>query len=110
MFGVEVPDVSDFLGGEEDSGLVEEEVEEMRGKGPGVLGVEGLDVLVEEVEGLDALAIHLLLDFVEDLVGFVFPVHDAASYKINLAPNRLEKAVLIMLMEEVKVSQFKGEP
>lgn len=32
-------------------------------------------MLVEEVESLYSLAIHLLLDFVENLVGLVFPVH-----------------------------------
>jgi hypothetical protein len=54
----------------------------MRRKGSGVLRVEGLDVLVKEVEGLDALAKHLLLDFVEDLVRFVFPVHGLQVTKL----------------------------
>ncbi len=61
--------------GEEDSDLVEEKIEEMRGEDSGLLGVELQDELVDEMEGLDTLGIHLLFDFVEDLVGFVFPVH-----------------------------------
>lgn len=47
----------------------------MRGEDSGLLRVELQDELIDEMEGLDTLGIHLLFDFVEDLVGFVFPVH-----------------------------------
>ena len=39
------------------------------------LGVELADELIHPPKGLDALAKHLLFDFVEDLVGLVPPVH-----------------------------------
>lgn len=31
--------------------------------------------LVEEMETLDPFAVHLMFDFVEDLVRFIFPIH-----------------------------------
>ena len=48
-----------------------------------VFGVELLDELVEGVEVFYAFAEHLLLDFVVDLVGFVFPVHSFLCLKIE---------------------------
>jgi hypothetical protein len=63
------------LCGEEDSDFIEEEVEEVGGEDSRLMGIELGDVLIDEVEGFDAFGVHLLFDFVEDLFGFVFPVH-----------------------------------
>ena len=72
---IDVTNVPDFLSGKEYSGFVEEEIEVMRRKYFAVIRVKVSDVLVEEMEAFDSLAIHLKFDFIENLVGFVPPVH-----------------------------------
>lgn len=47
----------------------------MLGEAACEFGVVGLDELVHVEEVLDALSIHLELDFVENQAGLVLPVH-----------------------------------
>lgn len=75
LLGVQVLDGADLLEGEEDADFVREGVECVLGEAAGELGVEVLGVLVDVQEVLGALAEELELDFVEDLVGLVLPVH-----------------------------------
>ena len=77
---VEVPDVADLLGGEEHSDFIGVEVEGVAAEGARLLGVEVVVHAVDEVERFHPLSEHLLLDFVEDLVGFVAPVHAVTIY------------------------------
>ena len=79
VLGVEVSDVSDFLSAEEDSNFVHEEVEEMRAEATCSVRVELANILVTGVEGLHSFGVDLLFDFVKDLVGFVFPVHEVTK-------------------------------
>jgi hypothetical protein len=73
--GIEVAYVADFLSGEENSCLIEEEIECMRSEDASILRIEVGDVLIEEIEGLDALGVHLMLNLIKNLVGLVSPVH-----------------------------------
>lgn len=47
----------------------------MRTKCACVLRVELINELIDKGEGLNPLGIHLLFDFIKDLVGLVLPVH-----------------------------------
>lgn len=38
-------------------------------------GIKIIDELINKIEILYPLTVHLLFDFVEDLIWFVFPVH-----------------------------------
>ncbi len=75
VLGIQISYVAYFLCGEEDSNFIEEEVKEVWGESAGCLGVELRDELVDVGEGFYSFGVHLLFDFVEDLIGFVFPVH-----------------------------------
>lgn len=75
VLGIPVSECPDLLCGEEDAHFVEEKIEVMRVEHSSGIGVEHYDVLVEIVEGLDALRKHLLLHLIEDLIRFVTPVH-----------------------------------
>lgn len=77
---IEIPHVPNLLGSEEDSNLIEEEIEEMRGEDLGKVGIELWDKLIDKVEGLHSLAVHLLLHLVEDLVWLVSPVHPKLQF------------------------------
>ena len=66
---------ADFLGGEEDSALVEEEIEVMLGHASAAGGVVGGDVGVEVDEVLVVAPEQLELDLVADLDNRVHPVH-----------------------------------
>jgi hypothetical protein len=98
---VEIPDVPDFLRGEEDSNLIEEEVEEVGGECPGEVGVELGDKLVDVVEGLHALPVHLLLDLVEDRVGLVLPIHPKLQNYVYYFIIRMEG--------DISISEFNDE-
>jgi hypothetical protein len=74
------------LSGQEHSGLVQKEIEEMRRKHFGIGRVELLDKLVEEVKCLHPLRKHLLLDLIEDLVRFVFPIHAVTKIINKIKP------------------------
>lgn len=78
---IEISDVSNFLSGEEDSCFIEEEIEEMWGEYSRMIRVELCNMLIEEVEALNPFAIHLQFGFVEDLIRFVFPIHEVTKTK-----------------------------
>lgn len=77
---IQVSHVPDFLSTEEDSDFIQEQIEEMGGECFCMVGVELIDKLVDVVESFHSLAVHLLLDFVKNLIRFVFPIH-LLSYK-----------------------------
>jgi hypothetical protein len=56
----------------------------MGGKKFGFFGIELSYKLINIEESLDTFAKHLLLNFIENLVWFVFPVHSVTKiYKLN---------------------------
>ena len=56
----------------------------MGGDCSGVLGIKIVGEVVDESEAFDALGEHLVFDFVEDLVGLVFPVHKLQLFLLNV--------------------------
>jgi hypothetical protein len=81
---IEVSDVPDLLGCQKHSNLIQEEIEEMRGEDFGKVGVELRDKLIDVMEGFHSFAVHLLLDLIEDLIRFVFPIHPKLQILINI--------------------------
>ena len=84
---VEVSDVTDFLGSEENSNFIGVEIESMAGKAASVVIVEVVSHAIDKMERFYTFSKHLLLDFIEDLVGFVAPVHAVTDY--NQLPDSL---------------------